>query len=77
MNIEINPKLIEQLNTTATGQGLTPERFAERLIEKHLISNLRTRTSEILQGMSIDDIKTVKASVEALAEARLAPVIVE
>lgn len=70
MQIEINPNLINLLNTTASGQGLTPEQFITHHIEKHLVANLRNQTAEKLKELTVDEVADVKVSVEAVIEAK-------
>lgn len=73
MQIEINPNLINLLNTTAAGQGLTPERFVEHHIEKHLVANLRNQTADKLKELTVDEVADIKISVEAVIEAKRPP----
>lgn len=70
MQININPNLINLLNTTAAGQGLTPEQFVEHHIEKHLVANLRTQTAEKLRELTVDEVASIKVSVDAVIEAK-------
>lgn len=73
MQIEINPNLVDLLNTTAAGQGLTPERFVEHHIEKHLVANLRIQTAEKLKELSVNEVAEIKVNVEAVIEAKRQP----
>jgi len=77
MNININPKLTDLLESTASGQGLTPEQFIEHHIEKYLVGNLRNQTSEKLKELTVDEVSTIKTSVEAVIESKKIEVGVE
>lgn len=70
MNIEINPKLVDTFNALAAGQGMTPEAYGAHVIEKYAKSQLRRETEMKLQGLDSTDLEQVKASIDAIIEAK-------
>lgn len=71
MNININPLLETTLAELAQGQGQTVAQYAEHIVDKHLLGQMKTRTIEKIAGLPIADIKKVADDVKVLADSKI------
>lgn len=70
MEINIKPELEAIILEAATGQRMTLEAYAQHVLEKYAVSQIRTKTVELLPSLSVDELLQVKVNMDAVVEAK-------